>query len=426
MKITLITIGSRGDIQPFVPLAIGFQNAGYDITIATHEPYREFVERHGIKFLPVAGDPQAMMSGEMGIEWIETQSNPLMALSKMRDLVTPLVMDMAQSIIEAAQGADAILYSTLGFLAGPSLIEKYKIPGMGLYLQPVHPTQEYPFFLVPQLPINHPKLNQFSYTAINTLTGTLFRSMVNRVRTDLMDLTPYRENFNQFIQRPYPIAYGYSPSVQAQPTDWDEHLKVTGYWFLDEPYTPSEEFTQWLDNGEQPIYVGFGSMTNRNPQQMTDIVLKSVEQAKVRCVLLSGWAGIGNDRTSDDVFVVDNVPHHWLFPQMKAVVHHGGAGTTAAGLRAGIPSIVIPHFVDQPYWAKRVEDLGVGPSAIPRSDLSVEALTRAIRLTVYDRPMQRRAKALGERIRAEDGIQQAIRFFEEYVLKNDIVTSETH
>ncbi|MGB7337953.1 MAG: glycosyltransferase [Phototrophicaceae bacterium] len=426
MKITLITVGSRGDIQPYVPLAMGFRDAGYDMTIATHEPYREFVESHGIKFLPVAGDPQAMLAGESGIEWVETQSNPLAALSKMRDLVTPLVMEMAQSIITAAEGADAILYSTLGFLAAPSLIEKNKIPGMGVYLQPVNPTRDYPFFMLPRLPFDNSTINQASYTAINMLTGALFRSMVNRVRTELMDLAPYQENFNQFIQRPYPIAYGYSPSVQAQPADWGKHLKVTGYWFLDEPYTPSPEFAAWLANGDKPIYVGFGSMTNRNPAEMTEIVLASVEQAGVRCVLLSGWAGIGNDSTSEDVFVVDAIPHHWLFPQMQAVVHHGGAGTTAAGLRSGVPSILIPHFVDQPYWAKRVETLGVGPAAIPRNHLSVDALTRAIRLAIYDRPMQGRAAEVGERIRAQDGIQQAIDFFENYVLKQDISTGVYH
>ncbi len=418
MKITLITIGSRGDIQPYVPLAMGFRDAGYDITIATHEPYRDFVTRNGVQYAPIAGDPRQIMEGEDGLDWIDTGGNPLSTMTQMRELVMPLIMDMAGTIIEASKGSDVILYSTLGFMAGPSLMEKQNIPGMGVYLQPVNPTKKYPFFMFPQSRIFSEILNKLSYKAINTITGTLFRSMVNQVRQELLDLPPYQHSFDHYMTRPFPVAYGYSPSVQAQPADWGAHLKVTGYWFLDEAYEPPQDLVDWLASGEKPIYVGFGSMTNRNAAETTDIVLSAVKQAGVRCVLLTGWAGIGNANTADDVFVIDSVPHHWLFPQMQAVVHHGGAGTTAAGLRAGVPSILVPHFVDQPFWGRKVAQLDVGTQAIPRKQLSVEALSRAIKRAIYDKPMQRRATELGERIRAENGVENALRFFEDYVLKH--------
>ena len=415
MKITLITTGSRGDIQPYIPLARGFRNAGYDITIATHEPYRDFVTRKGVQFAPIAGDPRQILEGDSGLDWIDTGGNPLTSMTRMRDIVMPRAMEMARTIIEASKGSDALLYSSLAFFAGQSLMEKYHIPGMGVNLQPIHPTKTYPFFMFPELPLGR-NYNKLTYHLINNITGLLFQTLVNEIRKEFLDLPPYNNNFNNFMNRPYPAVYGYSPSVIPQPPDWGVHLKVTGYWFLDEDYEPPPDLVDWLDSGEKPVYVGFGSMTNRNPAETTEIVLKAVKQTGVRCILLTGWAGIGNADTADDIFVIDNVPHHWLFPKMQAVVHHGGAGTTSAGLRAGVPSIIVPHFVDQPFWGRKVAKLGVGTQPIPREQLSVETLSRAIKRAIYDKPMQARAKELGERIRAENGVKSAVRFFEDYVL----------
>jgi UDP:flavonoid glycosyltransferase YjiC (YdhE family) len=206
------------------------------------------------------------------------------------------------------------------------------------------------------------------------------------------------------------VLYGYSPHVIPPPPDWGADTHVTGYWFLDPPsgWTPPPALHEFLAAGPPPVYVGFGSMSSRNPQATAKLVLDALGAAGQRAVLLAGWSGLRPADLPDSVLMVDSVPFAWLFPRMAAVVHHGGAGTTAAGLRAGVPSIVVPFFGDQPYWGRRVAELGVGPAPIPRKRLTVEVLAGAIDRAVTDPVLRRRAAELGVRIRVEDGVARAV------------------
>ena len=215
------------------------------------------------------------------------------------------------------------------------------------------------------------------------------------------------------------MLYGWSPSVLPQPPDWGRWLHVTGYWFLERlgEWKPPRELADFLDSGPPPVYVGFGSMNKTDPEQLTDIVLRALERTDRRGVLVTGWGGISNSASPDTVFAVEEVPHDWLFERVEAAVHHGGAGTTAASLRAGIPTIVVPFFADQPFWGRRVAELGVGPEPIPRRSLTVERLTSAIRQATSDRDMKSRAAALGQRIRAETGIERAVEAFDLHTRK---------
>ncbi|QKV80446.1 glycosyltransferase [Amycolatopsis sp. Hca4] len=192
----------------------------------------------------------------------------------------------------------------------------------------------------------------------------------------------------------------------AVPATWD----VTGYWFLpeDPAWTPPAELVAFLDSGEAPVCIGFGSMASADPAATARTVTEAIRRAGVRAVLLTGWSGMSDIAASDDVLVIDQVPHSWLFPRCAAVVHHGGAGTTAAALRAGVPAVVVPHGVDQPFWAKRVAELGVGPRPLPRSRLSATSLAAALRTTLADDGMRARAAHLAELISTEDGITTAV------------------
>jgi UDP:flavonoid glycosyltransferase YjiC (YdhE family) len=207
-----------------------------------------------------------------------------------------------------------------------------------------------------------------------------------------------------------PVLYGYSSHVIPKPSDWEEDTHVTGYWFLDpvDEWTPPAALIEFLEAGPSPVFIGFGSMSSRKPEETTDLIVEAVGQARQRAIILSGWGGLQRSSVPDTVFMVDSVPYPWLFPRVSAVVHHGGAGTTSAGLRAGVPSVVIPFFGDQPFWGQRVAALGVGPEPVPRKKLSVERLARAIEEAVTDEGMRRRAAELGAKIRAEDGIGRAV------------------
>jgi sterol 3beta-glucosyltransferase len=209
----------------------------------------------------------------------------------------------------------------------------------------------------------------------------------------------------------------YSPIISPKPPDWGDHLYVCGYWFLDPVpnWQQSAELTTFLDARAPPVYIGFGSMANRTPQKTAQLVQEALELSGQRGILAAGWGGIDNATMSGNIFALDSVPHAWLFPRMAAVIHHGGAGTSAAAFRAGVPSILVPHPGHQPFWAKRVTELCVGPQHIPRRELTAKRLAAAITVATTDQDMQARATALGERIRAEDGVTRAIEFIEGFI-----------
>jgi UDP:flavonoid glycosyltransferase YjiC (YdhE family) len=213
-----------------------------------------------------------------------------------------------------------------------------------------------------------------------------------------------------------PRLYGYSPSVLPKPSDWDDYQHVTGYWFLDaQPnWEPSADLLRFLESGPPPVYVGFGSMSHENPERQTRLALRALELTGQRGVLLTGWGGIARLSVPPNVFFVDNVPHAWLFPRMAAIVHHGGAGTTAAGLRSEVPSIIPAFAGDQVAWADRVVKLGVSPRVPGIKQLTAEKLAQAINTAVNDSALRARAAALGEKIRAENGVARAIEVIERH------------
>jgi sterol 3beta-glucosyltransferase len=223
--------------------------------------------------------------------------------------------------------------------------------------------------------------------------------------------------FAYLSRQQVPVLYAYSPTVVARPNDWPERFVVTGYWFLERPlnWQPPPALSDFLADGPPPVYIGFGSMSSNRPHKLADVAIDALKMAGQRGILARGWGGLAfdgiNQPLTDDIFVVDDAPHDWLFPQMAAVVHHGGSGTTAAGLRAGVPSVLIPFSGDQPFWGQRVAALGAGPAAIPYKKLSVRRLATAIETATGSETMRCRVAALGKRIQAENGVADAVEAF---------------
>jgi sterol 3beta-glucosyltransferase len=213
------------------------------------------------------------------------------------------------------------------------------------------------------------------------------------------------------------MLYCYSPAVVPKPPDWSEHAHVTGYWFLDHPqeWQPPADLVGFLESGPPPLYVGVGGITSRDPEKASRIVLDALRQSGQRGVIATGWGGLSRSDLPGEVFVTEAVPHDWLFPRMSAVVHHGGAGTTGAGLRAGVPSILVPVANDQPFWGRRVKALGAGPDPIPRKRLTADRLAHAMRVAVMDESIRKGAAELGQRLRAEDGVVNAVRIINQTV-----------
>jgi sterol 3beta-glucosyltransferase len=209
---------------------------------------------------------------------------------------------------------------------------------------------------------------------------------------------------------PIPVLHGFSRHVVPEPPDWPEGVVATGYWFLDRPadWTPPAALEEFLAAGDPPVYVGFGSMAGRDPRRVTGLVIEALRRAGLRGVLATGWGGLTPGELPPTLFQLDQAPHDWLFPRVAAVVHHGGAGTTAAGLRAGRPTVICPFFGDQPFWGRRVHELGAGAAPIPQKRLTADGLAAALRYVTRGPEVARAAGALAEKIRGEPGVANAV------------------
>ncbi len=412
MRITILTVGSLGDVRPYTALGLGLKKAGHQVRLATHSPFQEFVVSHGLDFVPIEGNPQELLRGQTGQAWLESGRNPVRFIRAFLDMFRPFVKQFFADAQEVCQDADAIVYSLFGF-AGFHIAEALGIPSCAAILQPLTRTRAFPLIQLPQRFNLGGTFNLLTHLAGEQLFVQPLISVVNEWRQESLNL-PAAPRLNYYgwlyYEKREPFLYGFSPSVIPKPADWPAWHYVTGYWFLDQPadWQPPAELVDFIGGGPPPVYVGFGSMVDKEPEALTQLILDALAQAGQRGVLLSGWSDLGSLDLPDDVLAVDSVPHDWLFPQMAAVVHHGGAGTTAAGLRAGVPSVVAPYFADQPFWGERVAALGVGPPPIPQKKLTAERLAAGIRTAVGDDAMRARAAALGQRIRSEDGVASAV------------------
>jgi sterol 3beta-glucosyltransferase len=419
MRILIIAMGSRGDIQPYIALGQGLKAAGHFVRLMSHENFERLVSSYGLDFWPVAGDVQALLETPKMRALVEKGN--LLAITKYTAKAAErAAIDSAREGWEAGRGMDLLIGGIGGVFIGTALAEKLGMPFLQAYLLPFTPTAAFPAIVFPS------SLSRLG-GLFNRLSHHLFRQMMwqggraanNLARKTILGLppAPFFGPFDSASLERTPVLYGFSPAAipqsggyaNAPPSDW-KNTHVTGYWFLDEApdWTPPPALVEFLANGELPIYIGFGSMTSSKPEEIANLVLAALARTGQRGILQSGWGGLSKADLPETVLMVDSIPHSWLFPRVAAVVHHGGAGTTAAGLRAGVPSIVIPFFGDQPFWGQRVADLGVGAAPIPRKQLTVERLATAMRQVVTDRSMRQRATALGAQIRAEDGIANAV------------------
>jgi sterol 3beta-glucosyltransferase len=416
MRVVIIATGSRGDVQPYLALGKGLLEAGHNVRLVTHNNFEGLVCSHGVEFWPVESDVQAIAQSEAMRERIE-EGNFLHLMALMAREAQRGAAALAEVGLAACRGADLILAGMGGLYTGLALAEKLDLSFVPAYLVPFTPTRSFPSVLTPNLPDWSSKwLNRISHQLTRQAIWQGFRRADQLARRDILGLppAPLTGPYSKERRQGYPILYGFSPSVIPIPSDWGDEVRVTGYWFLDggQDWAPSPELVDFLEAGPPPIYIGFGSMSSRDPKETAQLAIQALKLAKQRGVLLSGWGGLEEADLPGEVMMVESIPHTWLFTRMAAVVHHGGAGTTGAGLRAGVPSVIVPFFGDQPFWGRRVADLGVGPRPIPRKKLTTERLAHAIRQSVSDQGMRRRAAELGTRIRAEDGVSSAVKVIE--------------
>lgn len=413
MRLLLFGFGSRGDVQPLVALGKGLQHAGYDTAIAAGINFRAWIEGEGLRYEPVHVDIETYMQTDVGREWLGNSSprSELKNMKRMADTIAPTVADDIMAMIDRN---DVFISGLLTVEALETVARARGKRHLIALLSPFAPTRSGAAGLQALLPRTDSIINRWWGYVIELMLFEALRGPSDAVRSRLGLPRATRADFLRAWNQT-PALLGVSPLVTPPPPDWDAHIRTTGYWFLDAPsdWQPSPALDAFLAAGPPPVYIGFGSMSNRDPQATTQAMIDALKQTGQRGIIHSGWAGLHAEDLPPDIFLLDYAPHDWLFPRMAAVVHHGGAGTTAAGLRAGVPSVVVAHIGDQWYWGRRIHELAAGPVPLRRHQLSADRLAAAICAMLTDRAMQGRAAALGERIRAEDGVGAAVRAFGE-------------
>jgi sterol 3beta-glucosyltransferase len=418
MNITIIAYGTRGDVQPVVALGKGLVAAGHRVRMIASPNFRDFIALHGMEAIPSSIDVQEMMSSEEGKLWTDRGTNPFAQMSLLRKLLDRTAPTMMREAWDACQDTQAVVSTATSESFATSIAEKLGVPHVSALVAPAFvATRSGPASLLPVLPNRESLLNYvvgkfFAEAGFYRLSSKL----INAFRAETLGLP--NQSVSQYAAkgRRRPVVHGYSKHVVPHPADWPETFHTTGYWFLEENHwEPPLELVEFLDAGEAPVCIGFGSMTGRDPSAFTRLLCDAVSRTGRRAILLSGWGGIGDAALPPNVLRIDAAPHGWLYPRTAAIVHHGGAGTTAAALRAGVPMVVVPQLGDQPYWGQRMHALGVAPKPINRPKLTSERLAGAIGKAVSDSVMRKNAAELGAKIRVEDGIADAVRLIDRYV-----------
>jgi sterol 3beta-glucosyltransferase len=412
-RIAIATLGTQGDVQPYMALALELERRGHDVVLGSNSDFEGFVTGHGIRFHNLEIEIQSFIA-QGPVEQIVARGAifniPGLFMTGQR-----MVDHATQRAWEMAQGADILLIN-MNTTFGIDIAEALDIPVAVAAPQPLNTTSEFPLCAYSG-PTLGGTLNRVSYGFMK-VQQAYYNISRNRQRQRVMGLGPLssRGFFKGSDGSYLPTLYCYSEIVAPRPGDWPETSIVTGYWQLDDRtgWTPSAEFQAFLDSGPAPVYIGFGSMpygTERN----TQLLREGISLWGGRAVVARGWGGIDTDKLGDRVFAIDAAPHDKLFPLVQAVVHHGGAGTTAAALHAGKPAFVVPQTVDQPFWAKRVHALGAGPEPVRLNRLTPEILADNLTELTGTPAYATAAESVSHRLAAENGPAVASDIVEEIV-----------
>jgi sterol 3beta-glucosyltransferase len=416
--IVIFTIGTQGDVRPCVALGQGLQRAGYPVRIATSRNFTDLVRSAGLEFHPLTADFQSMLEANSSIG---DHGLNLREIARIfREQYTSWAANWVQEGLAACEGAGLLIGVSNSILLAKALSEARGIPFAIARLQPVTLSRILPPIMFGCARKKVPgAVSLGAHYLMFKLLWDVMRPAINDIVRPQLGLKPhpwYGPYFRD-LQSAKTIN-GFSEHVLPRPWDWTEFSQVTGYWFLDPPpWSPSHELQDFLDVGPKPVYIGFGSMVASSAAAFTEIVLEGVKLSGRRAVLATAWGALtGEDGPwSEQIFFLRRAPHECLFPLMAGAVHHGGAGTTAASVRAGIPSVIVPFFGDQPFWAHCLHRRGVAPHALERKTLTPAELSSALKAIGEPRLIEK-AGALGRAVRAEDGVGEALRWLRNWDL----------
>ncbi|CAA0088883.1 O-mycaminosyltylonolide 6-deoxyallosyltransferase [Zhongshania aliphaticivorans] len=422
MNITIFSIGTQGDVRPFIALGLGLQAKGHKVCIASGKTCETLVKSQGLSYAPLTADFLEVMAKDPRA--IQRGLNPLALMTTARRHLKDMSQHWATEGLAAAEGADLLLGNGMMAVLANSLGEALNIPAVETHLQPVTPCPDIPPMMLtpPEKPRNG-FINEMLYHLLRAVTWRMLSAAYSPVRSELkLSTLPWYGPYYRQKKQDRRILYGYSPALLPPSLTWPIGVQVCGNWYLEgeSQWCPSDELVQFLANGEKPIYIGFGSMLSDDTDNLSAIIYDALALSGRRAIIATGWGGLTSQANNNpNVLVIDAAPHDWLFPRVALAVHHGGAGTTAATIKAGIPSVVVPFFGDQPFWAWRLQKNGVAPKMLKRAELTAPQLAKAIE-DASQESMRINADKLAQKVAEENGVDTAISLLEQWgLLKHD-------
>jgi sterol 3beta-glucosyltransferase len=404
--ITILCAGSRGDVQPFLALAIEIKKLGIDVRVAAPTMFEELFGSYGIDFYPVGGDYEALNVDPEMIRQAQKADNPIKMFFSFQKM-KKYGIHMVDHYYSACQGSDLIVYHP-GVTIGYFMAEKLGIPSVLASPFPINRTKERPSVILYGKVKPSPLINSISYSLLQKMLWMTSESSLKPFWKEKFGRLPenFGAPFDRHADARHPAVVSCSSAVFPRPKDWNQHIHQHGYWFVEEreEYAPSPDLVEFLAKGDKPIYIGFGSMFDKaESEKVLKIILEGINRAGKRAIL----NGFGDpENLPDHIFCVNGIPHSWLFERVSAVCHHGGAGTTAAGFKAGVPSIIIPFALDQYAWAQRAYELGVGPKPVAIKQLTADRFAHALQHAFQDQTVDN-AKKLAQSIAAENGARDS-------------------
>jgi sterol 3beta-glucosyltransferase len=422
LNLHIVTVGSRGDIDPLIALGIGLKEAGYSVKLIANTDGREQALQSNLEFGDLQFSVADILRSAQGLAMLQSGSSH-QSRSFLLDAAIAHLPVIGPRIIEQCHDADVILSTETIHLLCASIAEHRQVRHIALGFIPYGRTDVYLSFYADTNELRTLS-NGASHDFIERFHHEKLLPAINALRTHHLNL-PELDLETAYRQREAcPAVMGYSPSVFPPPHDWPIHRDVTGYWHLSTA-TPRDTSTanidprlvEFIEAGSPPLYIGFGSM-NYDPAQLKPLLEAIVSETEVRIVYGTGWIDeqrIRNLNLPDSIFVASHVSHLWLFPRMLGTLHHGGAGTTASSILSGVPTLIAWFIVDQVFWATRVAQLGVGIDLGNFHDLTTESVISAIRRLQTDQTLKQNAVLLGMKVNEEDGIQRAVRAIQRYI-----------
>ena len=419
MIVTVLAIGSRGDVQPYVALADGLHRAGHVVRFVTTTDFADFAREYDLAVEPVPFSVQAALAERSAQRAVEGGSHRA-SFTAFARIARAGAKALAHTALTASEGADVVVGGLSALAVGTGIAARTGVPLIAALNVPLDPTSDWPGALFPNLRIG-PRAwsNRTSHHLTRLAVWLTVLAGADAARVEVIGVPPLPRfgGLAHLLPKELPVLYGISSAILPRPADWPASRHTVGTWFLDPPprWRPDADLEAFLAADPPPVYIGFGSMGSDDPAATARLLLDAIGAAGVRAVVHRGWARLLDGDPPASVHVTESVPHAWLLPRVSAAVHHGGAGTTAASLRAGVPTVVVPFHGDQPFWARRVKELGAGPTPIPRRRLNADRLAAALVAATSDPAIRRRAAALGNQIRAEDGVGDAVQWIERTV-----------